>query len=101
MDRPQRTRSCVAYVGSAGRHVRQATPSADRGAPLPGRPLSRERGERSPHVLEGTLIVDRRSQYLAVLVALFAIALLIGGLLALLSLAGGALIAFAHDRLMS
>jgi uncharacterized membrane protein len=43
--------------------------------------------------------VDARKQFLAVLIAVFFIAALVGGWLALLSLVGGVVLVVAHDGL--
>src|ERR1041384_376945 len=87
----------VASKASVPRQARGTTSSAGQSAPLLGEVLSRERGEPSPCALQGTVAVDARKQFLAVLIAVFFIAAFVGGWLALLSLVGGVVLVVAHD----
>lgn len=72
---------------SVTRQVRATTSSARAGAPLPGRPLSSERGEGDPRAVQGTFLMDLR--LLLLVAAIVFVAILVGNLTVLLYLAGG------------
>lgn len=89
----------VASKASASGRVLEATPSAEPCVPLPGCPLSRERGEGVPRIVQGTTLMDSRPEVLATaFVAVLLLAIAIGGLIALLSLLAGAITAVGVER---
>lgn len=86
-------------MASATRPVREATPSAAPSAPLPSRPLSRERGDTPLRVSDGTTMDSHLLPFILAGLCLLALSLFIGGTLAVCSLLVGAALGGIHCHL--